>query len=312
MRQMEDVEEIGIGTSQSTSRSSVTEQPRSGGRDMASDSIEVDSYTDSLASQTELPSSGSSSEHGKDGKDSNGGRHRGYMSDVDDGQEDGAATDAPAQNTYEDAGTPLTVKRRRLSVSESSAGFRRVAMYASDTELFESPSKSERDYEGHDVQDKTSTRASAQQPTFQPVPRFKAPENELLADNHGNTTANALLNVPLSPQRRRGAQYLAGGLAAQLQGLLSQVKGLERLGDGTVVRLAVDDVQLGARMHLVRGRVISRGLVAEREGEVWRYILAEGGARLVREGSVLRIVAAPAWEVHLGEEWTVACEWSVE
>lgn len=310
---MEDVEDIDACTSQSQSQSSVVEHSRSDGRDVASDSIEVDSYADSLASQAELRSSGSS-EYQTD-EDEDVLRRRGYMSDVGEDEEN-AGMDAPAENTHEESGTPPPVKRRRLSASASPARQRLVTAYGSDAGHYETHSGSEQEFREHEVQDKTRTRASAQQPTFQPAPRFKASEDELAGHDHGGA-ASALIATPLSPQRR-GARYVAGGLAAQLQGLLSQVKGSETLGgagDGAVVRLAVEQVGLGTRMHLVQGRVLSRGAETEGVGVARRYILAGGGGEggaLVKEGSVLRIMAAPAWEVHLGEEWTVACEWCVE
>ncbi len=314
-RQMEDVEEIDAATSQSQSQSSATEQPRSDGRDIASDSIEVDSYADSLASQGELRSSGSSEHETDEDESGDERRQRGYVSDVNEDAED-EGLGAPAQNMYEDAGSPPPVKRRRLSASASPTRQHMVTAYGSNAGHYETHSGSEQEYEEHDVQDKTRTRASAQQPTFQPAPRFKAPEDELPGHDQGGPTC-ALIAAPFSPQRR-GARYVPGGLAAQLQGLLSQIKGSETLGgagDGAVVRLSVDEIGLGTRMHLVQGRLLSRGAEAEHEGVVRRYILAGGeggGGALVKEGSVLRIMAAPAWEVHLGEEWTVACEWCVE
>lgn len=318
-RQMEDVEEIDPATSQSQSQSqsSATEQIRSDGRDMTSDSIEVDSYADSLASQEEMHSSSSGSSDHEMEEITHTRRQADYMSGLDEDEDEDGTTmmGEPEEHVEEDDETP-PVKRRRLSASASPTKLQMATAYDSDAGHDEEHNETEEDEE-YDVQDKTRTRAPLQQPTFQPAPRFKpAPEDELLAQDQGSG-ADALLAAPVTPQRR-GAKYLAGGLASQLQGLLSQVKGSETLGggdgvgDGAIVRLAVEDVRMGTRMHLIQGRVLSRGSVAESEGVVKNYILAGGGARVVKTGSVLRLMAAPAWDVQLDEEWTVACEWTVE
>ncbi|KAJ6784286.1 hypothetical protein PWT90_06416 [Aphanocladium album] len=321
-RQMEDVEELDVDTSQSQSQSqaSVMEQPRSDRRDIVSDSIEVDSYADSLASQEQLQSSGSS-EHEMDDNTSSG-RQKGYLSGLEDIDHEAAVVNIPAAHVYEDVGTP-PVKRRRLSASTSPPRLRMADPYGSDTGLHEDLDASEQDEsekdEEADVQDKTRTRAPVQQPTFRPAPRFKpAPDDELFAHNQDGGPG-AILTAPFSPQRR-GAKYVPGGLASQLQGLLSQVKGAETLGgagsdgtgDGAIVRLVVEDARAGTRMHLIRGRILSRGSVSESTNVLEQYVLAGAGERLVKPGSVLRIMATPAWDVHLGEEWTVACEWNIE
>ncbi|KAM3442028.1 hypothetical protein NHJ13734_002616 [Beauveria thailandica] len=300
----------------------------------------------------------SSSEHEMD-EDGDERRPRGgYVGDGDKVEENGVATDGVhAELTYgdgeeEEEGTPKPVKRRRLSSASASASPTKLHMvvvaaapYDSDTggqHHHEQDDDTEQDDDDDeddddddddgeddddDVQDKTTrTRIPAQQPTFQPAPRFKpaAPEDEPFFASAGQVCAAV---APYSPPPRRGAaKYLAGGLASQLQGLLSKVKGIVETGNnnsnddndddatGAVARVLVEEVRLGARMHLVRGRrILSRGPVAAAQC----YMLAGGGgggadAGMVKEGSVLRIMPAPAWNVHLGEEWTVACDWSVE
>ncbi|TQV93977.1 hypothetical protein IF1G_07709 [Cordyceps javanica] len=311
-RQMEDVEEADVGASQS--QSSVDDAARSDGRDIVSDSIEVDSYADSLASQEVEESSSSGSSRHEMEEESDATIQGDYPSKVKYGEEDLGVSDAKVDHLHEDAGTP-PVKRRRLPDSASPARTRMVATHSSDTDVSEDGCKLEQEDEDDDVEDRTRTRPPAQQPTFQAAPRFKpAPEDELLAqDQRGGTGLHA---APFSPPRR-GARYVPGGLASQLQGLLSEVKGWEAVGGddpAAIVRLLVEEARLGTRMHLVKGRVLTRGSAkSESESEVQNYILAGGSSvRMVKEGSVLRIMPAPAWDVHLGEEWTVACDWSVE
>ena len=139
-----------------------------------------------------------------------------------------------------------------------------------------------------------------QQPTFQPPPRFKQLDGESLGEG---------LPAVFSPQRR-GAKYLTGGLAAELQGWLSEVKGGDELA-GSTFRVTVGDVRAGRRMYLVRGKVDSTD-------ELRRVILA-GEGRLtglerratVVVGSVVE-VGQPVWDVEVdGETWLVACDWTI-
>ncbi|KAM3464584.1 hypothetical protein NHJ6243_002398 [Beauveria neobassiana] len=353
-RQMEDVEEVDddAGAPSQSSQSSANnnkKRPRSEERDMALlNSIEVDSSCaeDSLTSREERrSSSSSSSDHDMDEDDGDDRRSRGggYASDGNEVvEEDGVTTDdvhAELIHGHEEEGTPKPVKRPRLSSASASSTEQRMviaAAYDSDTGGHHHEQDDDLEQDDEDVvQDKTRrTRVAAQQqqqPTFQPAPRFKpAPEDEPFASGGQACTAAV---APCSPPPRRGAKYLADGLASQLQGLLSKVKGVVETGDddgggdggpakGVVARVLVEEVRLGARMHLVRGRVLSRGpaaTAAESDEMAARcYMLAGGGgggagARMVKQGSVLRVMPAPAWNVHLGEEeWTVACDWSVE
>ncbi|KAJ4308441.1 hypothetical protein N0V84_012100 [Fusarium piperis] len=142
-----------------------------------------------------------------------------------------------------------------------------------------------------------------QQPTFRPPPRFKPAEVDPTVEG---------LPAAFSPQRR-GAKYVAGGLAAGLQGWLSEVKGWEGTvpsAAAPVVKVVVEEVRPGRRMYLVTGRV---GAASAR-----RFLLA-GEGRLTGLGQRAAVtvgkvvdVGQPVWDVELdGQVWTVACDWGV-
>ncbi|KAM0200279.1 hypothetical protein ACHAPQ_000326 [Fusarium lateritium] len=150
------------------------------------------------------------------------------------------------------------------------------------------------------VQDESK---ATQRPTFRAPPRFKPVELDPTMDG---------LPAAFSPQRR-GAKYIAGGLAAELQGWLSEVKGWKGVVPTTTsstTKVTVEEIRPGRRMYLVRGRT------GTAQGK--RYLLAgEGkltglGQRMpVSVGSVVE-VGQPVWDVKLdGETWTVACDWGV-
>lgn len=143
-----------------------------------------------------------------------------------------------------------------------------------------------------------------QQPIFQQAPRFKPLDAE-------HTSSG--FPAAFSPQKR-GARYVPGGMAAQLQGWLSEVKGWEENNEkaGSVMKIHVDEVRSGRRMYLVEGRVPS-----EEAHQKW-ILAGEGkltglGKRAeVKMGSVV-LIEQPVWDVELeGSLWNVACEWSVE
>ncbi|KAH6900001.1 hypothetical protein B0T10DRAFT_469369 [Thelonectria olida] len=147
-------------------------------------------------------------------------------------------------------------------------------------------------------------RKAPQQPTFLAPPRFKPTEVDMLTDG---------LPVAFSPQRR-GTKYLPGGLAAGLQGWLSDIKGWEGVdhaGD-VVARVTVEEIRPGRRMYLVKGRV------AGTPGKCRQFLLAGEGKltglgrrAIVNVGSVVD-VGQPVWDVELENEvWTVSCDWSV-
>lgn len=156
--------------------------------------------------------------------------------------------------------------------------------------------------------------AALQQPTFRPAPRFKPIE--------GDAVTEGLLPAAFSPQRR-GAKYVPGGLAAELQGWLSDVKrwdedigALTHQSGREGFKISVKEVSRdGGRMYLVKGSMEAGG------GEDGRFILA-GAGRLtglgrrkgggeVRVGGLIE-VEGPVWEVELEEKiWVVCCEWWV-
>ncbi|KAK5987218.1 hypothetical protein PT974_11342 [Cladobotryum mycophilum] len=94
-----------------------------------------------------------------------------------------------------------------------------------------------------------------QQPVFHPAPRFKPVEIDEAFEEEG-------------------AKYIAGGLAAELQGWLSEVKGWEgndQQADTLSLRIYVDEVRPGKRMYLAKGHVAS-GDTSRR-----RFVLAGEG-----------------------------------
>ncbi|KAF4455640.1 hypothetical protein F53441_2039 [Fusarium austroafricanum] len=141
-----------------------------------------------------------------------------------------------------------------------------------------------------------------QQPTFRAPPRFKPVEIDPAVEG---------LPAAFSPQRR-GAKYIAAGLAAELQGWLSEVKGWGGATPttGSTEKVTVEEIRPGRRMYLIKGRTDKLGSK--------RYLLA-GEGRLtglgyrtpMNVGSVVE-VGQPAWDIDLeGHAWTVACDWRV-
>jgi hypothetical protein len=157
-----------------------------------------------------------------------------------------------------------------------------------------------------------------EQPTFQAPPRFKPLDDEALEGAEG-------LPLAFSPQRR-GPKYVVGGLAAELQGWLSEVKGWDGADAWTATRfrVVIEEVRPGRRMYLTRYRLPEAAggeQGSDHQGEIRcsRLILAgEGkltglGRRAdVQAGSVVE-VSHPVWDIELDEcTWTVACDWAVQ
>ncbi len=184
------------------------------------------------------------------------------------------------------------------------------------------------DYDDHDKND-TAILLSTNKPSFHPAPRFKPadpPYNTTILPSHPDTYLDSIF----SPQRR-GAKYLAGGLAAELRDWLVDVKGgVDGEGEvrassavlgfdvlagasAAVVRIVVEEVSAGGPgMALVAGRVV------DGPGEGVRVTLAGEGSVKGLGGNRGRVVpgavvavAPPAWDVELDGRWAVACRWEV-
>ncbi|KAH6689019.1 hypothetical protein F5X68DRAFT_189774 [Plectosphaerella plurivora] len=153
-----------------------------------------------------------------------------------------------------------------------------------------------------------------QQPKFHAAPRFKLPESE--------ETPNDGLPEAFSPQRR-GAKYVHGGMAAEMQSWLADVRGWtghERPPDA-VMRVVIDEVRPGNAMYLVRGRRLLRDEAVADPGAAGLRIMLAGDGKstgLARRAAVnvggVVVVSQPVWEVPLKGDgrWIVACEWAVE
>ncbi|KAK3942288.1 hypothetical protein QBC46DRAFT_352512 [Diplogelasinospora grovesii] len=181
----------------------------------------------------------------------------------------------------------------------------------------------------------------AREPTFLNAPRFKALDNQPIPDL-GNPQQNPqVLDALFSPQRRKGARYVNGGLAAELRDWLVEIKRVDGEGDlkkksrsgtpattsfgmGTptatalALSLSVDQVRHGGPgLTLVGGHVQGqdniRAILAG-EGHVPEGFGGHGNSdsntSSVVRGAVLTM-APPLWNVDLGEggTWTVAHRW---
>lgn len=148
------------------------------------------------------------------------------------------------------------------------------------------------------------------QPKFRQAPRFKIQETQS-ARQEG-------LPEAFSPQRR-GPKYIAGGLAAELQSWLAEVKGWgggDRPPD-LVMKITIDEVSSGNRMYIIKGRrIVEDGGILE---EIWARLVLAGEGRLTGLGQKAPVVVGsnvaisqPAWEAILEDvRWIVACDWAV-
>ncbi|KAK1993879.1 hypothetical protein LX36DRAFT_615112 [Colletotrichum falcatum] len=161
-----------------------------------------------------------------------------------------------------------------------------------------------------DIPDRHEGDMPKTQPTFRRAPRFKMSD--------ADTTHQEGLPEAFSPQRR-GAKYVAGGLAAELQSWLAEVRGWTG-GDRPaclVMDIVIDEMRAGNRMYLVTGRrIVGNGEASE---EIAARLMLAGEGRLAGLGQKAAVVAGstitisqPAWEVELdGSRWIVACDWAV-
>ncbi|KAG5988949.1 hypothetical protein E4U52_006076 [Claviceps spartinae] len=174
------------------------------------------------------------------------------------------------------------------------------------------------DDDGMDGVGGRKSRHSHQQPIFQPPPPFKPP------DIPDIPPGNNILPMEFSPRRPRGRPYPPGGMAAQLQAWLSEIRGWD--GESRPARrMVVGEVRPGPLMYLARGRYedqqdqqdqqdgqgqVGKGYILAGEGKLTG--MGGGGRVVVRVGGVV-VLEEPVWEVELvGEMWTVVCNWSVE
>ncbi|OHW91049.1 hypothetical protein CSPAE12_10352 [Colletotrichum incanum] len=226
-----------------------------------------------------------------------------------------------------------TPKRRRISISPAPSWHddarEEVALSPHDGHVMKNYEDEYGDEELPDAEDKLPSGFAASmkaedlniadhhegdvpktQPTFRRAPRFKVSEAE--ASRHEG------LPEAFSPQRR-GAKYVPGGLAAELQTWLAEVKGWaggDRPAD-LVMTIVIDELCAGNRMYLVRGRrIVGDG---EESEEIAARLMLAGEGRLTGLGQKAAVlvgskvaISQPAWEVELeGMRWIVACDWAV-
>lgn len=146
-------------------------------------------------------------------------------------------------------------------------------------------------------------------PTFRNAPRFKAAE--IAAE-----TQQRPLPEAFSPQRR-GAKYVAGGLAAELRDWLVQVKGSSEYDRpaGSSIDVVVDEVTFAPGLHVIAARRLDSG--SEDENIPGKVILAGDGRvtelrgrSTVKSGGVVSM-SQPMWNIALDDigRFAVACDW---
>lgn len=144
---------------------------------------------------------------------------------------------------------------------------------------------------------------------FQNAPRFRA------ADVSAEVQQRPLPEA-FSPQRR-GAKYVAGGLAAEVRDWLVQVKGASEYDRpaGSSIDVVVDDAISASGMHIIAARQLNTGV--EDESVPAKVILAGDGRvtglrgrSAVRRGSVVSM-SQPMWDITLDDlgQFAVACDW---
>lgn len=162
-----------------------------------------------------------------------------------------------------------------------------------------------------------ANRPNPRQPKFHDPPNFKPPSLEPHVHLEG-------LPPAFSPQRK-GAKYVPGGLAAEVQGRLSHIKGSREAELKLSIRVL--EVKEGGRVYIVRGRRVGDDGVEDGDGEngengddgEMRVLLAGEGQKTglgesarVTEGCVVT-VGGLRWDLELDEmgKWIVACDWRV-
>ncbi|KAI3400101.1 hypothetical protein diail_4331 [Diaporthe ilicicola] len=146
-------------------------------------------------------------------------------------------------------------------------------------------------------------------PTFQQAPRFKIAEPTAEPQQRP-------LPETFSPQRR-GAKYVAGGLAAEVRDWLVRVKGGSEYDRpaGSGIDVVVDEASSGPGMHIIAAR--QSGVEVEGENVPRNVILAGDGRvtelrgkSVVRTGGVISM-SQPMWDITLDDlgQFAVACDW---
>ncbi|KAI6781684.1 Methionyl-tRNA formyltransferase [Emericellopsis cladophorae] len=229
-------------------------------------------------------------------------------SDLDDGHDDdGAPSDAVSEAEdgalLSSPSMERDTKRRKLSITPPPA-FSPPSTQQQD-EATNAFSDLNENQELSSEAESSSTpgspsRRDAQQPTFRRVPRFKPLNLDL---------TTPVLPVAFSPQRR-GARYLTGGLAADVQSMLSAIKSEDQKhassSSSSCTTIRVEEVRAGRRMYLVRDGH-GRRIVLAGEGK----LTGLGRRAPVAQGSVVD-VGQLSWSVDMeGKRWEVHCDWSM-
>ncbi|KAG8168977.1 hypothetical protein KVR01_001726 [Diaporthe batatas] len=146
-------------------------------------------------------------------------------------------------------------------------------------------------------------------PTFQNAPRFKTAE--IAAEVHQRPLPEAF-----SPQRR-GAKYVAGGLAAEVRDWLVQIKGSSEYDRpaGSSIDMVVDEAMSAPSLHVIAARRLDSG--SGDENIATKVILAGDGrvtelrgTSTVKPGSKVSM-SQPMWDITLDDigQIAVACDW---
>jgi len=146
-------------------------------------------------------------------------------------------------------------------------------------------------------------------PTFRNAPRFKAAE--ITAEVQQRPLPEAF-----SPQRR-GAKYVARGLAAEVRDWLVQVKGASEYDRpaGSSIDVVVNEAMSAPGMHFIAARQLDTG--SEDENIPGKVILAGDGRvtelrgrSAIRTGGIVSM-SQPMWDITLDGigQFAVACDW---
>lgn len=156
---------------------------------------------------------------------------------------------------------------------------------------------------------RTADEQPPRHPTFHSAPRFKAAEI---------TTEVQQRPLPeaFSPQRR-GAKYVAGGLAAEVRDWLVQVKGASEYDRpaGSSIDVIVDDTMSAPGMHVIAARQPDTAVEIE---SIPGKVLLAGDGRMtglrgrstISRGGVVSM-SQPMWDITLDDlgQFAVACDW---